>query len=102
MTAVGRVGALGTVSKSHEDATVADPILAKTGCAEQPKQQRERELRQRIKSVASLLIALGSELPDTSELADPAQAAEMRRLLLRYLPGAQARLAGQPRLRWFP
>jgi hypothetical protein len=60
-----------------KDAAVADPILAKTGCAEQaeqpPRAEQQRELRQRVKSVASLLIALGSELPDPSELADPAQ-----------------------------
>jgi hypothetical protein len=103
---LAELGALAAVSKWHEDATVADPILAKTSCAERAEQQRE--LRQRIKSVASLLIALRSELPDPSDLADPAQAAQMRRLLLRYIGPAQDRLAdyerlltGQSRLKWF-
>jgi hypothetical protein len=91
---------------------MADPILAKSDSAEEqtapPRRADQQELQRRLKSVASLLIALGAELPDPGELADPARAAEMRRLLLRYLPAAQARLAeleskltGQPRLRWF-
>jgi hypothetical protein len=99
---------------------MADPTVTKTeqagesgsvGSTEPPRQParaEQRELRQRLKSVASLLVALGAELPDPAELADPAEAAQMRRLLLRYLPTAQSRLAelecrltGQPRMRWF-
>jgi hypothetical protein len=85
-------------------ATVAEPtILENPSRADQ-----QRELRRQLKSAASLLIALGTEFPDPTELANSAEAAQMRRLLLRYLPTAQARLAdleskltGQPRLRWF-
>jgi hypothetical protein len=117
------------LTKSHAGAIMADPTVTKTEQAgetgpvdptEPPPadeatrlagtiaREQQRELRQRIKSVASLLIALGAELPDPAELSDPAEAAQIRRLLLRYLPTAQARLAelecrltGQPRLRWF-
>jgi hypothetical protein len=90
-------------------AIMADPTLAKTDeQTEPPARADQRELRRRLNSVASSLIALGMELPDPGELGNEAEAAQMRRLLLRYLGPAQDRLAdyeklltGQPRLRWF-
>jgi hypothetical protein len=88
---------------------MADPTLAKTDeQTEPPVRADQRELRRRLKSVASSLIALGMELPDPGELGNEVEAAQMRGLLLRYLGPAQDRLAdyeklltGQPRLRWF-
>jgi hypothetical protein len=44
------------------------------------------------------LIALDAELPDSAELTDPTDAAEMRRLLLLYIGPAQDRLADYERL----
>jgi hypothetical protein len=80
---------------------VADPNLANRRAGQQ-------RVRQRLKSAASLLIALDAELRDPAELTEPAEAAEMGRLLLRYIGPAQDRLAdyerlltGQSRLRLF-
>ena len=90
---------------------MADPTLPTADCAGQQEPLSsvdQRELQRRLKSVASLLIALGAELPDPAGLTDPAEVAQMRRLLLRYIGPAQDRLAdyerlltGQSRLRWF-
>jgi hypothetical protein len=84
---------------------MADPTLPTT---EPTVRGDQRELQRRLKSVASLLIALDAELPDPAGLTNPAEAAQMRRLLLRYIGPAQDRLAdyerqltGQSRLRWF-
>jgi hypothetical protein len=76
--------------------------------AGQAEQQPEAELRRQLNEVVTTLIALGMELPDPAKLANPAEAAAMRRQLLRYLAPAQDRLSdyerlltGQSRLRWF-
>jgi hypothetical protein len=71
---------------------VADPNLLQNCRTEQ------RELRKRLRSAARLLIALGGELPDPGELGDPAETAQRRRLLLRYLPAARDRRAEYERL----
>jgi hypothetical protein len=66
------------------------------------------DLRHQLNDVVTTLIGLAIELPDPAALAYPAEAAQMRRRLLRYLGPAQDRLAdyerlltGQSRLRWF-
>ena len=77
------------VESGSVGSTEPPPADAATRLAGTIAKEQQRELRQRIKSVASLVIALGAELPDPAELNDPAQAAQMRRLLLRYLAPAQ-------------